>query len=750
MENRKALNIVNGGLRVEALQQEKSPASGLLFSDAGRSEEEAGHIWGKKQIMNNCGITILNVDSPDSGLYVKSRILREAGYKVIEARTGAEALRLVAQASPRLVLLSVSLPDMSGLEVCRRIKADHASYSKAASALVLLVSASFVGCEKRARSLEDGADGYLLEPVTPEFLLANIKTLLRLRKDETEREQALADQRRQAWALKRLAQFAFDINSAETLDEILQIVTNEARELIGAHQSVASLAADLLAANVMAVNGDSPHAITAVSLSEKYADWRDFDFSELGARGAAWMRSLVCRMNQPMRLTQAELESQFAHPGSGRSDVGEPQRELLEDRAPGRLILPGALDGVMTPREFAALRELALSRELAALREVATPREVATLRELAPLRDSQMLPGLEMRGWLAAPLTSRDGRNLGLIQLSDKYDGEFTEQDEAILAQLARMVSIIIENRQLYRWEQDRRVAAENAARATNEFLAMVSHKLRTPLNAVLGWAWVLRRQTCGLESVARAAEIIERNARAQAQLVEDLMEVSRRGAGKLRLDLKPLEIAPLVVGACDNLRPAAEAKGVELNLMIDPGAGTIIGDCERLQQIVWNLLSNAIRLTPAGGHVELRLERCGANLQLTVSDTGKGFSLEALPFVFDGVRNACLDGALRRRGLGLGLVMVRHLVEMHGGSVSVSSPDQGCGATFVIKLPVNAVYAEREDEWRNGRAEEWENGRAVGWERNGAESSAFTTSHLPISYSPTPVSRGAAASGGC
>ncbi|MGE0130787.1 MAG: ATP-binding protein [Blastocatellales bacterium] len=713
--------------------------------------------------MNNSGITILNVDGGEAGLYVKSRILREAGYKVVEARTAADALRLVRLASPQLVLLSVNLPDLSGLEVGRRIKTDPVT----AATLVLLVSASFVGCEKRARSLEDGADGYLLEPVAPEFLLANIKTLLRLRRDDTEQERLLAYERRQTWALKKLARSALAINSAASLDEILQLVTDHAREMIGAHQAVTNLAADVLAENVLAVNGCSPHAITAVSLSEKHEAWRDFNPDSLGERGAAWVCSLVCRLNQPMRLTQAEMESQFVRNGQ----AGETPRLLLEERVEDQVEDQtsrglAALDQVITPREFATLRELAALRELASLRDVATPRELATLRALAALRKPRMLRGLEMSGWLAAPLTSRDGRNLGLIQLSDKYDGEFTEQDEAILAQMAQLVSIAIENRQLYRREQDQRSAAENAVRAKDEFLAMISHKLRTPLNAMLGWAWVLRRETCGAEAVARAAEIIERNARAQVRLVEELLEASRVITGKLRLDVRPLEIAPLVEAACGALCPAAKSKGVEMRLRIDPEAGTITGDPERLRQIVWNLLSNAIRFTPSGGRVELGLERAGGGLRLTVSDTGKGISADALPFVFDRFRRGAATGGQRSRGLGLGLALVRHLVELHGGSVSASSPGEGRGATFAINLPVSAAHLEQRAEQEKEAVGEWENGRESDdetrmwgeWENENSDLRLSPSQRLslspsprfPVSQAPASVSRGVAAGGGC
>jgi DNA-binding response OmpR family regulator len=461
--------------------------------------------------MDNCGITILNVDGGEVGLYAKSRILREAGYKVIEARTGAEALRLASASAPQLILLSADLPDWSGFEALRRIKADTTLYSQAAPPLVLLLSSTFVGCEKRARALEEGADGYLLEPATPEFLLANIKMLLRQCLDAGEIARALADERRRNRALEGLARLALVINSADSLDEILQIAAQEAREMIGAHQAAASLNPDGLDSNDPAAG--------AMSLSWKNAQ-EPVDSSGVGRQ--MWFSSLVCRLNQPMRLTQAELEWRFDR---------QKAHETYETHRH-----PHALEGVVTPLEFATLRRMASLREIAALHEVATPREIAFLREVEAARKPQILHGLDMRGWLAAPLSSRDGaygRNLGLIQLSDKYDGEFTEQDEAELAQIALMVSMAVENRLCWRRELKLREAAENAARAKDEFIAMTSHRLRAQLNTLLGWSWVLRRQAYNLEDVTRAAEIIERAARTQAGIVEALLGASRKDAVK-------------------------------------------------------------------------------------------------------------------------------------------------------------------------------------------------------------------------
>ena len=491
--------------------------------------------------MDNSGITILNVDGSEVGLYAKSRILREVGYRVIEARSGAEALRLASVSAPQLILLSADLPDWSGFEALRKIKADTTLWSQAAPPLILLLSSTFVGCEKRARALEEGADGYLLEPATPEFLLANIKMLLRQCLDAGEIARALADERRRSRALEGLARLALVINSADSLDEILHVAAQEAREIIGAHQAAASLNPDALDSNDPAAG--------AVSLSEKHAQALVY-VSDMGRE--SWFSSLVCRLNQPMRLTQAELEWGLRYSAGSGSD-----RSLVEPVATPPGTVPGlewrldwqkahetcethrhpqALEGVVTTLEVATLRRMAHLHEIAGLREVATPREIACLREVEAARKPQMLRGLDMRGWLAAPLISRDGaygRNLGLIQLSDKYDGEFTERDEAELAQIALMVSIAVENRLCLRREQKLREAAENAARANDEFIAMTSHRLRAQLNTLLGWSWVLRRQADNMEDVTRAAEIIERAARTQAGIVEDLLGASRKGAVK-------------------------------------------------------------------------------------------------------------------------------------------------------------------------------------------------------------------------
>lgn len=234
---------------------------------------------------------------------------------------------------------------------------------------------------------------------------------------------------------------------------------------------------------------------------------------------------------------------------------------------------------------------------------------------------------------------------------------------------------------------------AEESSRLKEEFLATISHELRTPLSAVLGWTRMLRLGQLSEEDQTKALDTIERNARAQAQLIDDLLDVSRIVTGKLRMDVRPSDPNSFIDAAVEAVRPAAEAKGVRIQKVIDTGAVSIPGDPVRLQQVVWNLLSNAIKFTPRGGRVQIRSERVNSHLEIVVSDTGQGIASDFLPHVFDRFRQADQKTSRSHGGMGLGLAIVRHLVEMHGGTVRAASAGVGQGATFTVLLPISPIY---------------------------------------------------------
>ena len=235
-------------------------------------------------------------------------------------------------------------------------------------------------------------------------------------------------------------------------------------------------------------------------------------------------------------------------------------------------------------------------------------------------------------------------------------------------------------------------VVAETATRARDEFLASVSHELRTPLTSIIGWIQLLRDDT-DPSHIAEGLETIDRNARAQSRLIEDILDFSRINAGKLRLDVRPIEMADIIRAAIEVVRPAADAKGVILDCVLNSNSGLVSGDSDRLQQVVWNLLANAVKFTPRGGRVQVRLGRVTSHSELTVSDTGEGISKEFLPFVFDRFSQADGSSSRKHGGLGLGLGIVRHLVELHGGTVQAFSPGLGKGSTFVVRLPLIVAH---------------------------------------------------------
>ena len=295
--------------------------------------------------------------------------------------------------------------------------------------------------------------------------------------------------------------------------------------------------------------------------------------------------------------------------------------------------------------------------------------------------------------WYNSVLHDESGQLVSVLSLVlDVTARTLTEEERAAL--LAR--------------ERDLRQRAEEADRLKDEFLATLSHELRTPLTSILGWATLIRNgEVDRTENLDRALEIIERNARSQARLIDDLLDVSRIITGNLQLEVRPLNVAPMVEAAIDALRPAADAKGIQIETQLDSASCLVSGDPNRLRQVIWNLLMNGIKFTPRGGRVSLRLECYSASplpaslfssgVRLTVSDTGDGITPEFLPYVFHRFRQE--EGSISRKagGLGLGLAVVRHLVELHGGSVSAESLGPGHGSTFTIDLP---LAADRRDDY--------------------------------------------------
>jgi signal transduction histidine kinase/CheY-like chemotaxis protein len=254
------------------------------------------------------------------------------------------------------------------------------------------------------------------------------------------------------------------------------------------------------------------------------------------------------------------------------------------------------------------------------------------------------------------------------------------------------------ERERLLAAEQTARAEVEAANRAKDEFLAILSHELRTPLQSMLGWVKLLKAGKLDPIAATRALETLERNTRAQAQLIGDLLDVSRIVAGKLRVELRPLDLRPVLEAALDSVRAAAEDKGVRLHAAFDPRPAVVAGDAERLQQVTWNLLSNAVKFTPAGGRVMLRLDRTLSQARIVVRDTGRGIAPAMVPHIFERFRQADSTTTRVYGGLGLGLAIVRHLVEIHDGTVRAESAGEGHGATFRVTLPLLQRVGARED----------------------------------------------------
>jgi signal transduction histidine kinase len=415
----------------------------------------------------------------------------------------------------------------------------------------------------------------------------------------------LERERERGRLLQQVADAALTIHACGSLERVLQVIAEEARRIIGAHQSATSLT----------LGEDWSQAINTVSMSDKYERWRSYDAPTTG-KG---IYAEVCRTNRPMRLTQAEL---LAHPG-WRDFSGE------GDRHP------------------------------------------------------------PMRGWLAAPFIGRSGKNLGLIQLTDKHEGEFTESDEAILVQLAHIASVAIENARLYDAlrEQDRR---------KDEFLATLAHELRNPLAPIRTGLEILKVAGEG-ERGKKLRDMMERQVGHMVRMVDDLLDVSRITRGKVELRKERVALGAVVESAVETSLPLIQAAGHSLSVELPPRPLLLDADPTRLAQVFANLLNNAAKYTPAGGRIRIAAARDGGRVVVRVEDSGVGIPADMLPKVFDMFIQVGRSIDRSQGGLGIGLTLVRQLVLMHGGTTDAASEGPGRGATFTVRLPLAAAAEEAE-----------------------------------------------------
>ena len=498
----------------------------------------------------NLSATILNVDDNEASLYVKSRVLRRAGFQVIETDRGNQVLSLLATHQPDLVLLDVNLGDSSGYDICRAIKSDP----HYASTIVVQISASFVERADRLKGFEAGADSYFTEPMEAEELVANVAALLRLRKMEHEL-------RRSSIEWQKTFEAVHDGVAIVQESGVISRCNPAFIELTG-NASIGRPIGEVL------VSGD-----------------------------ADALRGLFSESSRTQRGTSVDLQ--------------------VRDRAL-RLSVDPVLDPFGQVTHFACV-----------LSDITAEREIAALND--QLRQT-------------------------------------------------------IEN--LKRAKE----AADAASRAKDDFLAMVSHELRTPMTSIVGWAQMLALFGRDPESTGEAAHAILGAAMAQSQLVEDLLDLSRITTGKLRLKTETIDLRDVVEAAVQTIVPAAAAKRIEIATHLE--SVSVAGDRNRLQQVMWNLISNAVKFTPDEGTIEIRLDVKGPRASVSVRDSGQGIEPQFLPAVFDRFSQA--ENVKNRSfgGLGLGLAIVRHIVELHGGEVIAESEGKGRGSTFRFKLPVSTALA--------------------------------------------------------
>lgn len=590
---------------------------------------------------------ILLVDDRPENLLALESILAPLGQNLVRADSGREALRHLLTDEFALILLDVQMPELNGFELAELIREREQTQHTP----IIFISAINRDDQYVFKGYSLGAVDYMTKPFEPEILKSKVRVFTKLfqQNQEIKRQTALLEQ-----ANGKLDGLNTELEaSVKRRTAQLESANHELENEVGVRkQSEARLATEHAVTRSLAAADNLKTA--APLILKAFCEHLKADVSCLWLPDES-KTALTCVHIETCRneeiLSPFIAESRRINLSSG---VGLPGA-VWEKNSP--VWLPNTVKGEKFPRaEVAASVGLhsAVGFPIKIGREFYGVVEFFMRREF--LSDQPLIDMLEATG-------SEIGQFIERKRLEEERE------------------NLLIREKHL-------REQAEKASRSKDEFLATVSHELRTPLNAILGWGQMLHSGKIKREDQPRALDTIYRNAKSQAQLIDDLLDTSRLITGNLRLNLSPTTLVPLIESALDTVRPAAEAKNIALSSVFESNVESIICDSRRLQQMVWNLLTNAVKFTPPGGLVEIKTERGEDTVKIVVADTGQGISPDFLPFVFDRFRQADSSSTRNHDGLGLGLAIVRHLAELHGGSISAASNGREKGSTFVLTLP--------------------------------------------------------------
>lgn len=577
-------------------------------------------------------INILMVDDSPTNLLALQSILNSPDRNLVSAASGDDALRYLLDNEVAVILMDVYMPGLDGLETAELIR----GRDRSRDIPIIFLTADSTGGRHLSRGYSLGAVDYIVKPIEPDILRSKVAVFVELFKKTQEikrqaqllKEKNLELENANLARLSKLIDLGQELTSEHDPWHVLENFCRSARQIVEAQEAAVGL-----------IEGDGK--------SLRY-------FFRCGADGK--IVAPTANGNTPKVLTRA-------------------LKQLLKERQPLRLNDSDDL-----------LRDRGKTSEL-------------------------------IHTFLGAPIMSPTGVRGWVYLLNKPNADDFSEADERLAATLATQVGIAYENAVLYSdaqrhatelqmeiaerkqaeeerakllvREQAARAEAEQANRTKDEFLATLSHELRTPLTAILGWSHLVRTGSLDKSQLNRAVETIERNARSQSQLIDDLLDVSRIITGKLQIEPVRLDLCTVVESAIEAVRPSFEAKNIRFTTSMISKGCLVAGDANRLQQIFWNLFSNAIKFTPEGGSVRVEVKEKKQEVLVAVTDSGSGITAEFLPYIFDRFRQA--DGSTTRMhgGLGLGLSIVKHLVQLHGGSVEVKSDGKDKGSTFIVTLPL-------------------------------------------------------------